>query len=111
MFNIYSFVEKTGVDSVLLLTANGDLVRSENVEFAENFAAMTGSIAIMCNEMLEDLNVNPVKQIIIKSDNHLIVGCALPEELFVFVFTTELSKLGLIMKILESSAIPLSVNF
>ena len=110
MFNIYSFIEKSGADSVLLFKTNGDLVLSENLEFAENFAAMSGSIVNMCSEMLEDLIGGAIKQIMIKSENFLIVGSALPDEHLIFAFTTEFSKLGILLRVMESSSLLPYIN-
>ena len=94
----------------MLLTTNGDLCLSGNLEYAENFAAMSGSTVIMCSEMLEDLNGGFIKQVTIKSDNFLIVGSALPDEQFVFALTTEFSKLGLLLNVMQSSSLKSNID-
>jgi len=98
-------LEKTGLETALVFNKNGDVVDSLKIEFATNIAAMSNVIFTMCGEMLEDMKFNDLKQIILKTDSGLLVGNKLNENLFLITTTNDISKLGLLLKVIDNLAL------
>lgn len=100
-------LEKTGLETALVFNKNGDVIDSFKIEFAINIAAMSNVIFTMCKEMLEDMQFNGLKQIILKTDSGLLVGNKLNEDLFLITTTNDISKLGLLLKVIDNLVLKL----
>jgi predicted regulator of Ras-like GTPase activity (Roadblock/LC7/MglB family) len=98
-------LEKTGLETALVFDKNGAVVDSFKMEFSTNIAAMSNIIFTMCKEMLEDMQLNDLKQIILKTDSGLLVGNKLNENLFLITTTSDISKLGLLLKVIDNLAL------
>ena len=95
-------LEKTGLETALVFDKNGDVVDSFNIEYSTNIAAMSNVIFTMCKEMLEDMQLSNLKQIVLKTDSGLLVGNKLNEDLFLITTTSDISKLGLLLKVIDN---------
>lgn len=95
-------LEKTGLETALIFDKNGDVVDSLKIEYAVNIAAMSNVIFTMCKEMLEDMKFNDLKQIILKTESELWVGNKLNDDLYLITTTNDISKLGLLLKVVDN---------
>ncbi|PKB18432.1 roadblock/LC7 domain-containing protein [Flavobacterium sp. 5] len=100
-------LEKTGLEAALVFDKNGDVVDSLNIENSINIAAMSNVIFTMCKEMLEDMKFNDLKQIVLKTDSGLLVGNKLSDDLFLITTTNDISKLGLLLKVIDNLVLKL----
>lgn len=98
-------LEKTGLESALVFNKNGDVIDSFKIEYEINIAAMSNIIFTMCKEMLEDMQLSDLKQIVLKSDSGLVIGNKLNEDLFLITTTNDISKLGLLLKVIDNLAL------
>lgn len=97
-------LDKSGLQTSVVFNSNGDVIYSFNIEYAINIAAMSNVIFTMCKEMLEDMQFNNLKQIILKTDSGLLVGNKLNNDLFLITTTNDISKLGLLLKVIDNFA-------
>jgi predicted regulator of Ras-like GTPase activity (Roadblock/LC7/MglB family) len=79
------------------------LLESTPLEYAENFAAMSSAITIMCTEMLEDMNVGKMNQLIIRAEKLLLVCARLNDQKYIIVGTEDLSKVGILLKTIDAN--------
>lgn len=98
-------LEKTGLETALVFNKNGEVIYSFKIEYAINIAAMSNVIFTMCKEMLEDMKFSDLKQIVLKTDSGLLVGNKLNEDLFLITTTNDISKLGLLLKVIDNLAL------
>nr|WP_315202656.1 roadblock/LC7 domain-containing protein [uncultured Flavobacterium sp.] len=98
----FSKLEKTGLETALLFDKNGDVIDSFKIEYAINIAAMSNVIFTMCKEMLDDMQFSSFKQIILKTDSGLLLGNKLNDNLFLITTTNDVSKLGLLLKVIDN---------
>lgn len=97
-------LEKTGLETALVFDKNGDVIDSLKIEHSTNIAAMSNVIFTMCKEMLEDMQFSELKQIILKTDSGLLIGNKLNDNLFLITTTSDISKLGLLLKVIDNLA-------
>ncbi len=95
-------LEKAGLETALIFNKNGEVIDSLKIDYPINIAAMSNVIFTMCKEMLEDMQLNDLKQIILKTDSGLLVGNKLNEDLFLITTTNDISKLGLLLKVIDN---------
>lgn len=95
-------LEKTGLETALVFDKNGDVIDSLKIEYSINIAAMSNVIFTMCKEMLEDMQLNDLKQIVLKTDSGLLVGNKFNDNLFLITTTNDVSKLGLLLKVIDN---------
>jgi hypothetical protein len=95
-------LEKTGLETALVFDKNGDVIDSFKIEHPTNIGAMSNVIFTMCKEMLEDMQFNDLKQIILKTNSGLLVGNKLNDDLFLITTTSDISKLGLLLKVIDN---------
>ena len=92
----------TGLDNILLFNIDGELIESNDFDYDSNYAAMSGIISTMCKEMIEDLEYGKMEKIIIHADNGLVMIQKLDVDGYLATFTKDGSKLGLLMKTMNS---------
>ena len=63
---------------------------------------MSNVIFTMCKEMLEDMQLVGLKQIVLKTDSGLLLGNKLNDNLFLITTTKDVSKLGLLLKVIDN---------
>ncbi|AOW10325.1 roadblock/LC7 domain-containing protein [Flavobacterium gilvum] len=97
-------LEKTGLETALLFDKNGEVIDSLKIEYPINIAAMSNVIFTMCKEMLEDMKFNDLKQLILKTDTGLVIGNKFEDNLFLITTTNDISKLGLLLKVIDNLA-------
>lgn len=95
-------LEKTGLETALVFDKDGNVVDSFKIDHSINIAAMSNIIFTMCKEMLEDMQLNDLKQIVLKTDAGLLVGNKLNEDLYLITTTKDISKLGLLLKLIDN---------
>jgi predicted regulator of Ras-like GTPase activity (Roadblock/LC7/MglB family) len=95
-------LEKTGLETALVFDKNGDVIDSFKIEYSTNIAAMSNVIFTMCKEMLEDMQLVGLKQIVLKTDSGLLLGNKLNDNLFLITTTKDVSKLGLLLKVINN---------
>ena len=95
-------LEKTGLETALVFDKNGDVIDSFKIEYSTNIAAMSNVIFTMCKEMLEDMQLVGLKQIVLKTDSGLLLGNKLNDNLFLITTTKDVSKLGLLLKVIDN---------
>jgi predicted regulator of Ras-like GTPase activity (Roadblock/LC7/MglB family) len=95
-------LEKTGLETALVFDKNGDVIDSFKIEYSTNIAAMSNVIFTMCKEMLEDMQLVGLKQIVLKTDSGLLLGNKLNDNLFLITTTNDVSKLGLLLKVINN---------
>ena len=95
-------LKKTGLETALVFDKNGGVIDSFSIEHSTNIAAMSNVIFTMCQEMLEDMQFSDLKQIVLKTDSGLLVGNKLNDDLFLITTTSDISKLGLLLKVIDN---------
>ncbi len=95
-------IEDTGVDSALVFNEDGNLIRSEYLDFDGNIAAMAGVLLTMCKELIEDLKFGNSQELILHADKGLFFVKKIEKEEYLALITKNASKLGLIHLKLQS---------
>ena len=100
--DLKNMIADAGVENVLLFDIDGDLIESTEFEYDGNFAAMSGMIATMCKETIIDLEYGEMDKITIHADKGLVVINKFNKDYYLASFSKDGSKLGLIMKTMDS---------
>lgn len=100
--DLKNMVTDAGVENVLLFDIDGDLIDSSEFEYDGNYSAMSGMITTMCKEIIQDLEYGEMDKITIHADKGLIVINKFNREYYLASFSKDGSKLGLIMKTMDS---------
>ncbi|VXB45972.1 conserved hypothetical protein [Flavobacterium sp. 9AF] len=90
------------IDSALLFNSNGVLIDSSNLDKPQTLSAMSNIIMDMCQGLVEELNEKTLTQVIIKTQSLLIIANKLDGNQYLMVVTSDITKLGLLLKILEN---------
>ncbi|WP_130735688.1 hypothetical protein [Flavobacterium sp. J27] len=100
--DLRNMITDAGVENVLLFDIDGDLIESSDFEYDGNYAAMSGMIATMCKEIIQDLEYGDMDKITIHADHGLVVVNKFSKDYYLASFSKDGSKLGLIMKTMDS---------
>jgi len=102
MIDINTLVEETGAESGLVFNIDGILLKSVNLEYDGNVAAMIGMILKMSLEMSEDLNNGDLKQIMIKNNDGIVVANKDHDDNCVALLSKDISKMGLLLRKMDT---------
>ncbi len=99
---LQKLISKTAIDAALLFDKKGTLIDSENLDNPETLSAMSAIIVEMCQGLIEELDQRDLSQIILKSESLLLIANTTNEDQFLIAVTRDITKLGLLMKVLEN---------
>ena len=100
--DLKKMITDTGIENVLLFDIDGDLIDSSEFEYDGNYAAMSAMISTMCKEIIYDLEYGEMDKITIHADSGLVVINKFNKDYYLASFAKDGSKLGLIMKTMDS---------
>lgn len=100
--DLKNMVVDTGVENVLLFDIDGDLIESNDFEYDGNYSAMSGMITTMSKEIIQNLDYGDMDKITIHANNGLIIINKFNRDYYLASFTRDSSKLGLLMKTMDS---------
>jgi predicted regulator of Ras-like GTPase activity (Roadblock/LC7/MglB family) len=95
-------LEETGVDSAMVFNEDGNLIKSQYLDFDGNIAAMAGVLLTMCKELIEDLKFGNSHELILHADKGLFFVRKVEKDEYLALITKNASKLGLIHLKLQS---------
>ncbi|WP_130734212.1 roadblock/LC7 domain-containing protein [Flavobacterium sp. J27] len=99
---LQKLISETAIDAALLFDKKGTLIDSVNLDKPETLSAMTNIIVEMCQGLIEELDQKKLNQIILKSESLLIIANTTNEEQFLIAITSDITRLGLLIKVLEN---------
>lgn len=99
---LQKLIKETGIESALLFNKNGNLVDSLNIDKPNRIAALSNTILEMCRGLAEELGEKKLNQIVIKGETLLLIGSKTKKNQYLISITSDTSKLGLILKIVEN---------
>ncbi|VXC26216.1 conserved hypothetical protein [Flavobacterium sp. 9AF] len=100
--SLKNMISEAGVENVLLFDIDGDLIDSTEFDYDGNYAAMSGIIATMCKEIIQDLEYGDMDKITIHADKGLVVINKFNKDYYLASFSKDGSRLGLIMKTMDT---------
>ncbi|MFV8331626.1 roadblock/LC7 domain-containing protein [Flavobacterium sp. XS1P32] len=95
-------VQDNDLQYILLFNNDGDLIESNKFKFDTNYAAMSGTITSMCNQIIKDLQYGDMNKVIIHASNGFILITKISNNHYIAALTKDESKLGILMKTMDS---------
>lgn len=99
---ILEILNTAKLEQILLFDLAGNLVESNDFTYDKNFAAMNGIIATMCKEMITELQYGELQKVMIQANNGIVLLNKLNDELYIASFTKDISKIGILMKTVDT---------
>ncbi len=96
-FKLSDFLKLANADGAIILNAKGELLEAENIDRAENFAAMSGVMLKMAKEFSNEIKIGGLKQFVFKAEKGVFVLNNFANEYIVGVYSKDIGKAGLIM--------------
>lgn len=90
------------LDNIILFDLKGNLIETNTFKYDKNFAAMSGIITTMCKELILELQYGHLNKIMIQAEQGLILINKVTENQYIGSFTNDISKIGILMKTLET---------
>ena len=90
-------VNDIGAEAFLIIDLEGNVIKSENVDFAENIGLMTEAAFSMCKDLSQDLGKGDLEQLITKTSKGLMITSRV-EDKIISILSNDFSKLGLFLK-------------
>ena len=91
------FLKENNAEFALIINYSGSVVTSVNVDNDDSIAAMSSAIISMCNKYLEDLEKDSLKQMIIKTNDSILIFAKIDDEKVVVVAAKTGINLGMIL--------------
>ncbi|WPO79823.1 roadblock/LC7 domain-containing protein [Flavobacterium sp. KACC 22761] len=105
-----NFLINTKSTSALILNGKGKMITSLHVDYGDSVAAMSAAILSMSEKFLTDLEKGPLKQLLLKTSDGVVVGNKISGTNFIIAFSKEGSNLALLMRSTEELSAELSKN-
>ncbi|MFH6995509.1 roadblock/LC7 domain-containing protein [Flavobacterium sp. FlaQc-48] len=97
MIDIDTLINETGADSGLIFNTDGILIKSVNLQYDHNVAAMMGIIIKMCQEFTDDLENGLTRQVMIKNNNGIVVANIDSYDNCVALLSKDNTRIGLLL--------------
>lgn len=95
--NLEALRETCGAEAALVINSGGELLEAINMNHEDNIAAMTGVITKMAQDLSEDLNINSLKQFMIRSEKGIFIVNKFSNDFIVGLFSEDVAKAGIMM--------------
>lgn len=99
---LQKLIEETAIESALIFNGNGDLVDSYEIDSPEKISAMSNVIYEMCVGLMEELKEANLNQIIVKGDSLFFIVNKIEKDKFLVSISHDITKLGLILRVLDT---------
>ena len=100
--DLNKIIETIGIDTIIIIDNNGDLVNSLNIDYGENIAAMTEVVFSMCKDLSKDLNNGSLEQLMMRTTEGFLIANKVGTDHIVATICKDHSKLGLTLKKMNS---------
>lgn len=94
-------IDGIGADASLVIDFEGNVIKSANVDFAENIALMTEAAFSMCKDLSEDLGNGELEQLITKTSKGIMITSKVGNYI-VSIISNDFSNLGILLKKINS---------
>ncbi len=101
-FKLSDFLKLTQADGAIVLNAKGELIESENVKKAKNFAGMSSVMIKMAKEFSTEIGIGELKQYVFKAKEGVFILNNFEENFIVGIYSKEVAKTGLIMMSMDN---------
>ncbi len=96
-FKLSDFLKLTKAEGAVILNAKGELIESENVKKAKNFAGMSSVMIKMAKEFSNEIGIGNLKQYVFKAEKGVFILNNFEKDFIVGVYSKDITKTGLMM--------------
>lgn len=97
IIDLKALKETCDAEGALVINSNGEILESINIHYEDNIAAMTGVITKMAEDLSDDLEIKPMKQLMIRSKNGIFIINKFNDNFIIGLFSKDITKAGVIM--------------
>lgn len=102
MIDLKKIKEDTEVDSIVIADKNGNIIDVLDTKHGDNIALMAEALFSMGDDMIKDLLKGDLDQLMAKSSKGFFIANRFESDSIVLVVCKEMSKLGLLLKYMNS---------